>query len=310
MVAPVVGSDALAAVDLSPIDPVADQLRDQFNDVVNTPYNFCDPAAMRAHFMAMASVQFNLTKEQLKKPHPQVREMVQQGIDQAVQDNKAAGGDLVEDLPYVTNYIDAGRRGDVKAQKELFAKMTPAAQAQAAQHDQNFPLVIKLLTPLADAGDVNAQLSLAGMYSFGTTWLSPKYQPTPDAKVLKALTSAGLHWPLPEPPENLPLAFKYFQLAAVNGNFFGQSGLAQAYACGFGTEKNLILAYVWFSLGLDQRGVTVEMTGVSLPPNGHQKDYALDRDFIIARMKDEEIDQAKILLKKCEKSEYRKCNSE
>ena len=35
---------AAAAEDRSPMDPVGDQLRDQLNDVVNKPYNFCDPA--------------------------------------------------------------------------------------------------------------------------------------------------------------------------------------------------------------------------------------------------------------------------
>jgi hypothetical protein len=307
IVGPVVGSATLAAVTQNPVDPVADQLRDQYNDIVNTPFDFCDPATEHAHFMAIITASGNLYRHQLGNHHPGPDD-VKRAEDQAVQANKADGGDLVEDLPYVTDYEDAGRRGDVKAQKELFAKMSPAAQAQAAQHDLNFTLAIKLLTPLADAGDVNAQLRLAGIYSFGTSGLSAKYLPAPNAKLLEFLKKAGMHWPPVEPPDNLPLAFKYFQLAAAKGNFWGQSGLARAYACGFGTEKSLVLAYMWFSLGLAQRGVTVEMTGAPLPPNGHQKDYALDRDFITARMKPEEIEQAKILLKKCEESEFKDCD--
>ena len=185
----------LAAVSSAPRDANEDQLHNQLNDIVNTPVDFCDPTAMRAHFMAMASVQFNLTKEQLKKPHPPVREMVRQGIDKAVQDNKAAGGDLVEDLPYVTDYENAERRGDVKAQKDYFAKMTPAAQAQAAQHDLNFPLTIQLLTPLANAGDANAQVRLASIYSMGTTPFSAKYLPPPNPKMLEVMNRAGMRWP-------------------------------------------------------------------------------------------------------------------
>jgi hypothetical protein len=303
----VVGNDASAAVSSDSLDANEDHLRNQLNDIMNTPVDLCDPAAMRAHIMAIASVQFNLTKEQLKKPHPPVREMVQQGIDKAAQDNKAAGGDLVEDLPYVTDYENAGRRGDVKAQNDYFAKMTPAAQAQAAQHDLNFPLAIKLLTPLADAGDVNSQIRLASMYSFGTTWLSPKYQPPPTSKGLEFVKKAGMPWPLPVPPEDLLLAFNYYHLAAAQGSFFGQSGLARAYACGFGTQKNLILAYMWFSLALAQRGVTTEMNGAALPMNGYQKDYALDRDFITAQMKPEEIEQSKQHLARCFNSKYKDC---
>jgi hypothetical protein len=305
-VGPVVGNYASAAVGSSPVDPKEAQLQDQLNNIINTPFDFCDPATETAHLMAMITANGNLFRHQLGNHRPGPDD-VKRAEDQAVQANKADGGDLVEDLPYVTDYENAERRGDVKTQNTLFAKMTPAAQAQAAQHDQNYSLAIKLLTPLADAGDVNAQLRLAGIYSFATTGLSAKYLPAPDAKVLEVLKKAGMHWPPVEPPANLPLAFKYLQLAAVKGNFWGQSGLARAYACGFGTEKNLVRAYMWFSLGLAQRGVTVEMTGAPLPPSGHQKDYALDRDFITARMKAEEIEQAKQLLTQCFESKYQNC---
>ncbi len=306
-VGPVVGNYASAAVGSSPIDPIDDQLRDQLNDVINKPFDFCDPATEHAHLMAIITASGNLARHQLENHHPGPED-VKRAEDRAVQDNKADGGDLVEDLPYVTDYENAGRRGDETTQKELFAKMTPAAQAQAAQHDQNYTLAIRLLTPLADGGDVNAQLRLAGIYSFGTTGLSARYLPTPSAKVLEIFKKAGMKWPPVEPPNNLPLAFKYFQLAATKGNFFGQSGLARAYACGFGTEKNLILAYMWFSLALAQRGVTVGMTGVGLQSKGSQKDYALERDFITAQMKPEEIEQAKQLLMQCLDSKYENCH--
>jgi hypothetical protein len=302
------GNAVLAAVSSAPLDTDEDQLRNQLNDIINTPVDFCDPQAVKAHLMAMGSVQYKLTQVELKKPHPPIREMVQHGIQKAVQANDAAGGDLVKDLPYVAEYEMAGTRGDVKAQKELFAKMAPAAQAQAAQHDMNFPLTIQLLTPLANAGDVNAQVRLASIYSMGTTAFSVKYLPPPNAKMLEFMKRAGIHWPLPAPPDDLPLAFKYYDMAARRGNFFGQAGLARSYACGFGTEKNPVQAYMWFSLALIQRGVTVDMAGASLPPEGYQKDYALDRDFLAAQMKPEEIEQSKRMLRQCFESKYRNCN--
>jgi hypothetical protein len=148
------------------------------------------------------------------------------------------------------------------------------------------------------------------MYSLSTTGASAKYTPVPDAKVQEIMKKAfpHWHWPPVEPPENLPLAFKYSQLAAETGNIWGQWGLGRAYACGFGTEKNLALAYMWLSLGLAQRGVTTEMTGVTLPMEGSQKDYGLDRDFIAARMKPEEIEQAKQLLTQCFDSNFKNCH--
>jgi hypothetical protein len=297
---------AAAAVTQNPVDPIDDQLRDQFNNVVNTPYDFCDAAAEHAHFMALINASGNMNRHQLEKPHPPDPDAIKHAEDKAVEDAKADGAP--EDLPYVTDYENAGRRGDTTTQSALFKKMTPAAQAQAAQHDQNFPLTIKLLTPLADAGDVDAQLRLAGIYTFATTGFSAKYLPAPDAKLLEIFKKAGMRWPPVEPPENLPLAFKYFHSTAAKGNVYGQWGLGRAYACGLGTEKDLVRAYEWFSLGLAQRGVTVEITGASVPTKGHEKDYAVDRDFIIAQMKPEEIGQAKRLLTQCFERGYEKCD--
>ena len=195
-----------------------------------------------------------------------------------------------------------------QAASESERAMTPAAQAQSARWDHNYPLAINLLTPLADAGDVRSQLSLADMYSFSTTGFSTKYTPVPDAKVVEVMKKAFPHWSRVDPPENLPLAFKNYQLAAEKGNIWGQWGLGRVYACGFGAEKNLVLAYMWLSLGLAQRGVTTEMTGVSLPMAGSQKNYGLDRDYIAARMKPEEIDVAKQLLTQCLNSKYKDCH--
>jgi TPR repeat protein len=298
---------ASAAVSSAPADVQEDQLRRQVDEVVNTPVNFCDGAAEAAHLMAELKAMGELNQHKLAKHWPGP-DGVKQAVDRAVQANKANGGDLVEDLPYVTDYENAERHGDVEKQKELFEKMTPAAQAQAANWDHNYPLAIKLWTPLADAGDVRSQLNLAGTYSFSTSGSSAKYTPVPDAKLVEFMKKAFPHWSRVDPPENLPLAFKYYQLAAEKGNMWGQWALGRAYACGFGTKKNLVLGYMWLSLGLAQRGVTTEMTGVSLPMAGSQKEFGLDRDFISAQMKLEEIDQAKALLPQCFNSKYKDCH--
>lgn len=307
MAGPAVEMPASAAVSTVSADPQDYKLRDQLNDVINTQIDFCDGAAEAAHLMALITANGKLFQHQLVKhrPGPDDARIAE---DKAVLANKANGGDLVEDLPYVADYENAERHGDVNAQNQLFAKMTPAARAQAAQWDNNFPLAIGLLTPLADAGDVRSQLKLASIYDMGTTGASAKYRPAPDAKVQEILKKAFPHWPPVDPPENLPLAFKYFQLAAEKGNIWGQWGLGRAYACGFGTQKNLALAYMWLSLGLAQRGVTTQMRGAPLPPEGSQKDYALDRDFIAARMSPEEIQRAQRLMISCRQSQYKMCD--
>jgi TPR repeat protein len=306
MVAPVAGNYASAAVSSSPADVQEEQLRKQVADVVNTPVNFCDGAAEAAHLMAELKAMGELNQHQLANHRPGPDD-VTRAEDRAVLANKADGGDMVGDLPYVTDYENAERRGDVKKQQELFDKMSPAAQAQAANWDRNFLLAIKLWTPLADAGDVRSQLNLAGLYSFSTTGFSAKYIPEPDAKVVEIMKKVFPHYSRVDPPENLPLAFKYSRLAAENGNMWGQWALGRAYACGFGTEKNLVLAYMWLSVGLAKRGVTTEMTGASLPMEGSQKQSGLDRDYVAAQMKAEEIEQAKQLVQQCLNSKYQNC---
>jgi hypothetical protein len=297
---------ASAAVSSAPADVQEDQLRKQVQDVENTPVNFCDGAAEAAHFIAASKAMWNLTQHQLANHRPGPDD-VKRAVDRAVQANNANGGDLVGDLPYVTDYENAERRGDEKAQKQLFEKMTPAAQAQAANWDRNYTLAIKLWTSLADAGDVRSQLNLASMYTLSTTGISVRYMPEPSAKVVAIMKKVFPHWSRVDPPENLPLSFKYYQWAAEKGNMWGQWGLGRAYACGFGAEKNLVLGYTWLSLGLLQRGVTLEMTGVSLPMEGSQKDYGLDRDFLAAQMRPEEIVQAKQLVQKCLDAKYQNC---
>lgn len=299
---------ASAAVSSAPADVQEDQLRKQVDDVLNTPVNFCDGAAEAAHLMAVVKAMGPLTQYQLAKHRPGPDD-VKRAIDHAVQANKANGGDLVEDLPYVTDWENAVRRGDEKAQKELFEKMAPAAQAQAANWDHNYALAISLWTPLADAGDVRSQLSLASLYDLSTTGISSKFTPEPNAKVVTLMKKVFPHYSRVDPPEDLPLSFKYFRLAAEKGNMWGQWGLGRAYACGFGTEKNLVLGYMWLSLGLAQRGVTTEMTGLSLPMEGSQKDRALDRDFLVGQMKPEEIEQAQKRMKQCFDNKYRNCHS-
>jgi hypothetical protein len=298
---------ASAAVSSAPADVQEDQLRKKIDDVVNTSVNFCDGAAEAAHSMEELKAMGKLNEYHLANHRPGPGD-VKRAVDRAVQANKANGGDLVEDLPYVTDWENAVRGGDEKAQKELFAKMTPAAQAQAANWDHNYSLAIKLWTPLADEGDVRSQLQLASLYDLSTTWISVRYNPDPGPKVEAIMKKVFPHWVRVDPPENLPLSFKYFRMAAEKGNMWGQWGLGRAYACGFGTEKNLVLGYMWLSLGLAQRGVTTEMTGAALPMDGSQKDYALDRDFLIGQMKSEEIDQAKELLMQCFSSKYKDCH--
>jgi hypothetical protein len=70
--------------------------------------------------------------------------------------------------------------------------------------------VAKILTALAEAGEINAELNLAGIHSFDATGLSPKVpaisacqdpgQAPPNVREILAISGA---------PEDLAWAFKY-----------------------------------------------------------------------------------------------------
>jgi hypothetical protein len=273
---------------------------------VSMPVNFCDGAAEHAHLMSELKAMGELFQYQTAKHLPH-RGDLERAEDRAVQANKADGGDLVEDLAGVDDFENAVRHKDVEAQKSLFEKLTPAAKAQAAYWNHDYALAIKLMTPLADAGDLRSQLNLSSIYTFSETQLSVKYLSPLPPKLIAIMKLRGPDWPPVDPPENLPLAFKYSAMAVRKGNIWGQWSLGRAYACGWGTEKDLVLAYMWLSLGLAQRGVTTEMTGASLPMKGSEKDYGVNRDFVVAQMSSEQIGKAQALMDRCVSSGYRDC---
>lgn len=95
--------------------------------------------------------------------------------------------------------------------------------AMAAYHDGRYSDAIKLLTPLAEAGDVEAQNTLAHIYTFG-------HGTEADADIALAWT----------------------RRAAEQGNAEAQSKLGQYYLAGIGVEKDPEQALHWVTLAANQ----------------------------------------------------------
>jgi hypothetical protein len=283
VIGPVVRSDALAAVNQRPVNPAVDDLNRQIadldkkaHDLAFTPFDFCDPAIVKGRGDEFGEIEQR--KFEARKKLGQV-ETVQQAARSAVA-TMADEGDLRTNSPMVDDYEAALKRGDPTTAQNLLKKMTPWDQEHVAELEHKPFLAVTILVPLADSGDVNAQARVAFLNTWG--W------------------DLGL-FPIAGLPHDTALAFKYYRMAALNGDEASQYGVANAYACGLGTEKNLIRAYVWYSLALVQRLV-------SLHTDEAPQEIVPKRDFIAAEMSHDDVQRAKQLMIQCNKSRYKNCD--
>lgn len=262
--------------DLSAADYDA-KMRDidtQLRNVLNTPTDFCDHAAVEAQNRAYdlgLFEKFNLQRQR-EKIHPTIKQDVE-AVVQAVNDSGES-----RETPAINAYDDDMKQGDSAAANALWKRMTPWEQARGAERQHNYGLAVKVLAPAADQGDVKAQAELGFLYSMGNPLIG---------------ATAGLR--------DDAQAFKYMRLAAGNGDEGSQQFVAKLYACGIGTQKDLVRSYAWFSLALSQ-------SAVMLNTSDRPQEIVRQRDFIAAQMSRDDIQRAKRLLIQCHKSEYKACD--
>lgn len=283
------------AADNPVIDPGASdydaRMRDldtQMRNALNTPVDFCDPTVMFQHQVAYTTLlaqKLQLQRER-EKVHPTIRQDVQKAVQAA-----ADAGDLAEEMPIVDAYEAALKRSDNAGADALVRKMTVWERVRAAQRQHDFALVFRILTPMADGGDVKAQTQLAALYNRQTDYPVP-----PDFKWPANLPPLG-----PPVPRDDALAFKYARMAAANGNETGQMLLAKTYACGLGTPKDPVRAYAWFSLAASQSLLT-------LGTNDWPQDLLRKRDFVAIGMSRDDLQRARHLIIQCHASGYKDCD--
>ena len=96
-------------------------------------------------------------------------------------------------------------------------------------------------------------------------------------------------------PQNRDEAAKWFYASAQQGQFGAQTDIGIAYATGTGVKRDLVQAYMWFSVSAAQ--------AAALGRNA-STDY---RDHVASELSAEELARAKVLVKKCQASNYRNC---
>ena len=107
----------------------------------------------------------------------------------------------------------------------LFATAARAdfADGLAAYDGGDYTTAVQEWRPLAEAGDADAQVALAGLYAAGN----------------------GVRRDLGE-------AVRWYVRAGGQGHAVGQLNAGDYYARGWGVRRNLVTAYVWLSLAAAQ----------------------------------------------------------
>jgi TPR repeat protein len=127
----------------------------------------------------------------------------------------------------------------------------PFEDGEAAFQRGDFGKALKLLRPLAEQGNANAQEILGLAYSGGAGVVEDEdeavewYRKAGDQGVEDAQAALGSIY---ERQGNYVEAAKWLRKAADQGNEFAQFDLGSLYAVGHGVPQDYALAHMWFNL--------------------------------------------------------------
>ena len=152
----------------------------------------------------------------------------------------------------------------------IFSFGTPAFADLAAYNDAwargDYPAAVKELRLMADEGIVGAQFGLGLIYKKG-----------------KDKNGKGV-------AQDLEEAFRWFKLAAEQGDAQSQFHLARMYQDGQGTAQDFVYAYMWFDLATA----------------GDARVRNL-RDKLALKMTPTQIEKAQDMARECVTKEYKSC---
>jgi TPR repeat protein len=173
--------------------------------------------------------------------------------------------------PTMQLFIQASTNHDQAAATELLGKMSPFELGEAAYVSRNYGMAQKYWLPLAQSGDVAAQLNVGLMYSNGANGATQSDSET----------------------------FKWYRLAATQGSEVAQENLAVLFQEGRGVTENPKQVFVWLSLAAEQ--------AVSDGHNATSISLINRRDKFAQQLSPEDRDQALKLVTQCSASQYKDC---
>ena len=176
--------------------------------------------------------------------------------------------------------------------------------AVSALGRKDFTLAVRLFRPLAEQGNLQAQVSLGRMYQGGygvpqdyqeaLKWFR-KAAEQADAQAQSML--GGMYANGLGSPQDYPEAVKWYRKAAQQGNTNAQNNLGRMYANGKGVPKDFVRAHMWY---------TVFARGLAMPNPGHQA-WA-NVDYLESEMTAAEIKAAKEMAQRCQDTKFKECD--
>ena len=175
----------------------------------------------------------------------------------------------------------------------------PLEDGQAAYNRGDYTTALKLLRPLAEQGNANAQNNLGWMYDQGhgvtqdfkeaTKW----YRSAAEQGFHEAQYNLGVMYSEGRgTPSDFREALKWYRRAATQGDAKAQYNLGFMYANGVGVPKDLSRGHMWWDLA---------------SKNGEAAAWG-NLDALTKMMTKEQIARAQAKERKCETSNYKQCD--
>jgi uncharacterized protein len=164
----------------------------------------------------------------------------------------------------------------------------PLEDGEAAYHRGDYAEAMRLLRPLAEQGDANAQSQLGAMYTFGdgvphdTEQGAMWYRKAAEQGNANAQNKLGLMYAfgIGTPKDGAQSLF-WYRKAAEQGDASAQFTLGLMYYDGAGVPENYMTSHMWFNLAA---------SGAGNPELRNQA--AKSRDGVAAKMTPDQIAEA------------------
>jgi uncharacterized protein len=176
--------------------------------------------------------------------------------------------------------------------------------AEDAYYVKDYAKAAKLLRPLAEQGNANAQLNLGIMYELGqggpqdykeaAKW----YRLSAEQGNASAQASLGVIYRNGQGVlQNYQEALKWIRLSAEQGNASAQSNLGAMYNTGQGVPQDYVRAHMWMNIANANANAD----------NEKQKIYIGQRNQVAEHMNASQIAEAQELARKCVINKFKGC---
>jgi len=176
--------------------------------------------------------------------------------------------------------------------------------AVSALGRRDFTLAVRLFRPLAEQGNLRAQVSLGRMYHGGhgvpqdyqeaLKWFR-KAAEQADAQAQSML--GGMYANGLGILQDYQEAVKWYRKAAQQGNINAQNNLGRIYANGKrGVPQDFVRAHTWYTVA----AAAVSGDGVEIAVR--------NRDGVASRMTAVQIEKAQEMARRCQQSQFKECD--